>query len=61
MLGFALLGRVALVSMGPGERVALIYAVAGAMLGGGIWLERRERYRLVGQPFRYAPERPTMG
>ncbi len=49
VLGFALLGRVALVSMGPGERVALIYAVAGAMLGGGIWLERKERYRLVGR------------
>jgi hypothetical protein len=49
VLGFALLGRVALVAMGPGERVALIYAVAGAMLGGGIWLERKERYRLVGR------------
>jgi uncharacterized membrane protein len=49
VLGFALLGRVALVSMGPGERVALIYMVAGAMLGGGIWLERKERYRLVGR------------
>jgi hypothetical protein len=49
VLGFALLGRVALVSMGPGERVALIYAAAAAMLGGGIWLEGRERYRLVGR------------
>jgi uncharacterized membrane protein len=49
VLGFALLGRVALISMGPGARVALIYAVAGAMLGGGIWAERRERYRLVGR------------
>jgi hypothetical protein len=35
--------------MGPGERVALIYAAAGAMLGGGIWLEGKERYRLVGR------------
>jgi len=49
VLGFALLGRVALISMGPAARVALIYAVAGAMLGGGIWLESRERYRLVGR------------
>jgi hypothetical protein len=49
VLGFALLGRVALISMGPGARVALIYAVAGAMLGGGTWLESRERYRLVGR------------
>jgi len=49
VLGFALLGRVALISMGNGERVALIYAVAGVMLGGGVWLERKERYRLVGR------------
>lgn len=49
VLGFALLGRVALISMGPLARVVLLYATAGAMLGGGIWLERRERYRLVGR------------
>jgi Predicted membrane protein (DUF2339) len=49
VLGFALLGRVALISMGPGERAALIFAVAATMLGGGIWLERKERYRLVGR------------
>lgn len=49
VLGFALLGRVALISMGPAERVCLIYAVSGALLGGGIWLERKERYRLVGR------------
>ncbi|MGD0939456.1 MAG: DUF2339 domain-containing protein [Terracidiphilus sp.] len=49
VLGFALLGRVALISMGPGPRVAMIYAAAAAMLGGGIWLEARERYRLIGR------------
>jgi hypothetical protein len=49
VLGFALLGRVALISMGPLARVALIYAVAGIMLGGGVRLESRERYRLVGR------------
>jgi Predicted membrane protein (DUF2339) len=49
VLGFALLGRVALISMGPGARVAMIYAAAAALLGGGIWLERKERYRLVGR------------
>ncbi len=49
VLGFALLGRVALISMGPGPRVALIYAVAASMLGGGVWLEAKERYRLVGR------------
>ncbi len=49
VLGLALLGRIALIAMGPGLRVALIYAIAAAMLGGGIWLERRERYRLLGR------------
>lgn len=49
VLGLALLGRIALIAMGPGPRVALIYTIAAAMLGGGIWLERRERYRLLGR------------
>lgn len=49
VLGFALLGRIALISMGPAARVVLICAVAGVLLGGGIWLERRDRYRLVGR------------
>jgi uncharacterized membrane protein len=49
VLGLALLGRIALIAMGPGPRVALTYAIATAMLGGGIWLERRERYRLLGR------------
>jgi hypothetical protein len=49
VLGLALLGRIALIAMGPGLRVALIYVTAAAMLGGGTWLERRERYRLLGR------------
>jgi hypothetical protein len=49
VLGLALLGRVALISMGPGARVALTYAAAAAMLGGGIWFEGRERYRIIGR------------
>jgi Predicted membrane protein (DUF2339) len=49
VLGFALLGRMALISMDPGQRVALIYAASAALLGGGIWLERKERYRLIGR------------
>jgi hypothetical protein len=49
VLGFALLGRVALIAMGPGGKVALLYAAAAALLGGGIWLERKERYRLIGR------------
>jgi len=49
VLGFALLGRVALVAMGPGGKVALLYAVSATLLGGGIWFERKERYRLIGR------------
>jgi hypothetical protein len=49
VLGLALLGRIALIAMGPGPRVTLSYAIAAAMLGGGIWLERRERYQLLGR------------
>jgi uncharacterized membrane protein len=49
VLGLALLGRIALIAMGPGLRVGLIYTIAAALLGGGIWLERRERYRLLGR------------
>ena len=49
VLGFALLGRMALISMGPGQRDSLIYAASVAMLAGGIWLERKERYKLLGR------------
>jgi hypothetical protein len=49
VLGFALLGRVALVAMGPGGKVALLFAAAATLLGGGIWLERKDRYRLIGR------------
>jgi uncharacterized membrane protein len=49
VLGLALLGRIALIAMGPEFRVALTYSIAAGMLGGGIWLERRERYRLLGR------------
>jgi uncharacterized membrane protein len=49
VLGVALLGRLAFTSMGPGARVAMTYTIAAAMLGSGIFLETRERYRLVGR------------
>jgi hypothetical protein len=49
VLGLALLGRMVLIAIGPGPRVVLTYGIAGIMLGGGIWLERRERYRLLGR------------
>lgn len=49
VLGLALLGRMALIAMGPSLRVALTYGIAGIMLGGGIWLERSDRYRILGR------------
>jgi hypothetical protein len=49
VLGFALLGRMALIAMGPGQRVSLTYAASALLLGGGVWLEMRERYRLIGR------------
>jgi len=49
VLGFALLGRMALIAMGPGQRVSLIYAASALLLGGGVWFEMRERYRLIGR------------
>jgi hypothetical protein len=49
VLGFALLGRVALISMGPGGKVALLYAAATTLLVGGIWLEQKECYHLIGR------------
>jgi hypothetical protein len=49
VLGLALGGKMALVSMGPAARVVLIYAASVSLLVGGIWLERKERYRIVGR------------
>jgi hypothetical protein len=49
VLGFAFLGRVALIAMGPAGKVALLLAASASLLGGGIWLERKERYRLIGR------------
>ncbi|HEY3704535.1 MAG TPA: DUF2339 domain-containing protein [Terracidiphilus sp.] len=48
-LGVAFWGRLALETMAPAERVLILYGVAVGMLGAGVWLERRERYRLVGR------------
>ena len=47
VLGFAFLGQYAFTAMGPGARVALIYAAGAVMLGAGIRFESKDRYRLV--------------
>ncbi|MGH9520235.1 MAG: DUF2339 domain-containing protein, partial [Terriglobales bacterium] len=49
VLGLALLGRMAFAAITAGPRVALISTVAAVMLGGGIGLNRRGRYRLLGR------------
>jgi len=49
VLGLAYLGQSEFHAMGHGLRDAGLYLVAAVLLGGGIWLEIRERYRLVGR------------
>jgi len=49
VIGIAFGGQLAFASMSAGLRAASIYAIAGVLLGGGIWFERKERYRIVGR------------
>lgn len=49
VIGLALLGKLALQNMGPGGKAFLIYAVSIFLLGGGVFLEKRERYRVLGR------------
>jgi hypothetical protein len=48
VLGVALFGIYELGQLGPLGKVGLSYVVSLALLGGGILLERRERYRVLG-------------
>ena len=49
VLGVALFGIYELGKLGQGGKVALSYVVSLALLGGGILLEKRERYRVLGR------------
>ena len=49
VIGVALLGKLVLRNIGPGGTAAIVFAVAFALLGGGIALEKRERYKLFGR------------
>jgi hypothetical protein len=49
VLGFAFLGQLAFTSMGHGARSALIFSVGAILLGGGVFLEHKDRYKLVGR------------
>ena len=49
VIGFALLGILELGKLGAAGKVLLSYFASVVLLGGGIYLERHERYRLLGR------------
>lgn len=49
VLGVALFGTYELGQIGPFGRVGLVFAVAATLLAGGIYLERKERYKTLGR------------
>lgn len=49
VVGFALLGIYELGAFGPIGKVGISYLASAVLLGGGIFLEKRERYRLLGR------------
>jgi hypothetical protein len=50
VLGVAYFGIKELGQLGPWGKVALSYVISFALLGGGIFLEKRERYRVFSYP-----------
>jgi len=48
VLGLALFGIYELGQLGPAGKVGLSYFVSSALLAGGVFFERRERYRVLG-------------
>jgi hypothetical protein len=49
VIGVALLGMLVAQNLGPGGKALIVFAVAAALLGGGIFLEKRGRYQLLGR------------
>ncbi|MGB9464545.1 MAG: DUF2339 domain-containing protein, partial [Candidatus Acidiferrum sp.] len=49
VIGVALLGKLALQNLGPAGKAFIIYAVSVVFLFGGILLEKRDRYQLLGR------------
>jgi hypothetical protein len=49
VLGIALFGIYELGQLGPGGKVSLLYTVSLGLLGGGVWLEKKGRYRILGR------------
>jgi hypothetical protein len=51
VIGVALLGIYELGALGAAGKACISYAAAIALLGGGIYIEKRERFRLLGRTF----------
>ena len=49
VIGVALLGMVVLKNLGPGGVAFIVFAVSAVLLGGGIFVEKQDRYRLLGR------------
>jgi hypothetical protein len=49
VLGLALFGIYELGQLGPAGKTALSFVISLALLAGGIWLEKRDRYRVLGR------------
>jgi Predicted membrane protein (DUF2339) len=49
VIGLALLGKLALQNLGPAGKSAILYVVSLALLAGGVFLEKRDRYKTLGR------------
>jgi len=49
VIGVALLGMVVLKNLGPGGVAFIVFAVSAVLLCGGIFVEKQERYQLLGR------------
>ena len=49
VIGLALLGKLALQNLGPAGKSVILYAVSLTLLSGGIFLEKRDRYKTLGR------------
>jgi hypothetical protein len=49
VIGVALLGMLVIQNLNPAGRALIVFGVAAVLLAGGIFLEKREKYRLLGR------------
>ncbi|HEY2545050.1 MAG TPA: hypothetical protein VGI46_03200, partial [Candidatus Acidoferrum sp.] len=49
VIGVALIGKLVIQRLNPAGTAFIVFAVAAFLLGGGIFLEKREKYRLLGR------------